>query len=92
MGVGEGEEVILSLQGPWAVRGFFVQRHRLEMERTPACISHLPISHMEKPEAQTLETICPKSPSETAISYLSFLPAVNWAHSYVLYLRKRDLR
>lgn len=52
------------------------------MERTPAFISHLPISFMEKLEAQRLEAICPKSPSKTAISYLSFLPPVSWAHSY----------
>lgn len=82
MGIGKGDKVILNLRAPWAAGVFFIQRHRMEMERTPAFISHLPISFMEKPEAQRLEAICPKSPSKTAISYLSFLPPVSWAHSY----------
>lgn len=38
-GMGKGEEVMLGLQGPWAVlEHFFIQRHRLGMERALAYI------------------------------------------------------
>lgn len=56
----------------------------------PWPISHLPISHMEKPEAQGEAATCIQSPSKTAVSYLSLLPPVGQVT--VLGLRERDLR
>lgn len=85
----EGEELPPSLQGMRAAMKHFSFSSTGQGQNQPWPVSHLPILHMEKPEAQGEDT-CLKSPSKTAVSSLSPLPPVGWV--IVPCLCERDLR